>query len=277
MARARRRAAPGRRGDGGRRRRRTPSTWTASGSSSAGWRSRPARRRDRSRAPRRSARSRTRRRSARCSSEGSGHLAVLGGGFIGVEAAASARMKGLEVTLAMQNEVIWDHLFGAEVGRYFQRHMEDHGVRILSGRDGLPDDLEADMVRRRHRRHAERRPGEGRGARGRHRRADGRPPAGGARRLGGRRHRRVPERDPRPADPRRALGRRPQPRRLRRPAVGGQGGRPVRRRALLLLRPRPTGRGWSTSGRARPATRWTSAARWPTTTSSRTTPTRTAS
>jgi 3-phenylpropionate/trans-cinnamate dioxygenase ferredoxin reductase subunit len=77
---------------------------------------------------------------------GSGHLAVLGGGFIGVEAAASARMKGLEVTLAMQNEVIWDHLFGAEVGRYFQRHMEDHGVRILSGRDGLPDDLDADMV-----------------------------------------------------------------------------------------------------------------------------------
>ncbi len=77
---------------------------------------------------------------------GSGHVAVLGGGFIGVEVAASARMKGLEVTLAMQNEVIWDHLFGAEVGRYFQRHMEDHGVRILSGRDGLPDDLEADMV-----------------------------------------------------------------------------------------------------------------------------------
>ncbi len=77
---------------------------------------------------------------------GSGHLAVLGGGFIGVEAAASARMKGLEVTLAMQNEVIWDHLFGAEVGRYFQRHMEEHGVRILSERDGLPDDLEADLV-----------------------------------------------------------------------------------------------------------------------------------
>ena len=75
-----------------------------------------------------------------------GHLAVIGGGFIGVEAAASARMKGLDVTLAMQNAVVWDHLFGAEVGRYFQRHLEEHGVRLLTERSGLPDDLEPDAV-----------------------------------------------------------------------------------------------------------------------------------
>ena len=77
---------------------------------------------------------------------GEGHLAVIGGGFIGVEAAASARMKGLDVTLAMQNAVVWDHLFGAEVGRYFQRHLEEHGVRLLTERSGLPDDLEPDAV-----------------------------------------------------------------------------------------------------------------------------------
>src|SRR3954451_3708258 len=71
--------------------------------------------------------------------EGQGHVVVVGGGFIGVEVAASARMKGLEVTLVMQNAVVWDHLFGEEVGRYFQRHLEEHGVRILSERDGLPD------------------------------------------------------------------------------------------------------------------------------------------
>jgi 3-phenylpropionate/trans-cinnamate dioxygenase ferredoxin reductase subunit len=79
---------------------------------------------------------------------GEGHLVVVGGGFIGVETAASARMKGLEVTLVMRNAVVWDHLFGEEVGRYFQRHLEEHGVRILSERDGLPEGLadEADAV-----------------------------------------------------------------------------------------------------------------------------------
>jgi 3-phenylpropionate/trans-cinnamate dioxygenase ferredoxin reductase component len=79
---------------------------------------------------------------------GEGHVVVLGGGFIGVEAAASARMKGLEVTLVMQNQVVWDHLFGEQVGQYFHRHLEEHGVRILSGRDGLPEGLaeRADVV-----------------------------------------------------------------------------------------------------------------------------------
>jgi 3-phenylpropionate/trans-cinnamate dioxygenase ferredoxin reductase subunit len=37
---------------------------------------------------------------------GPGHLGVIGGGFIGVEAAASARMKGWEVTIAMPKQVV---------------------------------------------------------------------------------------------------------------------------------------------------------------------------
>jgi 3-phenylpropionate/trans-cinnamate dioxygenase ferredoxin reductase component len=66
---------------------------------------------------------------------GHGRLAVIGGGFIGIEAAASARMKGLDVTLVMRNRVVWDHLFGAEVGGYFQRQLEAHGVEVLAGQD----------------------------------------------------------------------------------------------------------------------------------------------
>src|SRR5919204_498575 len=50
---------------------------------------------------------------------GSGHLGVIGGGFIGVEAAASARMKGWEVTMAVRESVVWEHLFGAEGAAYF--------------------------------------------------------------------------------------------------------------------------------------------------------------
>jgi 3-phenylpropionate/trans-cinnamate dioxygenase ferredoxin reductase component len=76
---------------------------------------------------------------------GSGRLGVIGGGFIGVEAAASARMKGLEVTMAVPEAVVWERLFGAEVGSYFQRHLEEHGVRVMTGTSELPDE-EFDMV-----------------------------------------------------------------------------------------------------------------------------------
>jgi NADPH-dependent 2,4-dienoyl-CoA reductase/sulfur reductase-like enzyme len=70
---------------------------------------------------------------------GSGHLGVIGGGFIGVEAAASARMKGLDVTLVAPEQVLWSHLFGDQVGAYFQGHMERNGVRVLTGQKTLPD------------------------------------------------------------------------------------------------------------------------------------------
>jgi 3-phenylpropionate/trans-cinnamate dioxygenase ferredoxin reductase subunit len=67
-----------------------------------------------------------------------GHLGVIGGGFIGVEAAASARMKGWDVTMAVRESVVWEHLFGAEVAAYFQRHLEEHGVNVNTGTSELP-------------------------------------------------------------------------------------------------------------------------------------------
>ena len=115
----------------------TRSRWTAARRSpTSGWRWPPARLRARFRAPARSARSTTRPRSRRCSADGAGHLGVIGGGFIGVEAAASARMKGLDVTMAVPESVVWEHLFGAEVARYFQRQLESHGVTVLTRHQG---------------------------------------------------------------------------------------------------------------------------------------------
>ena len=70
---------------------------------------------------------------------GSGHLGVIGGGFIGVETAASARMKGLDVTMVAPEPVLWSHLFGEQVGRYFQGHMERHGVQLTTGTKELPE------------------------------------------------------------------------------------------------------------------------------------------
>jgi 3-phenylpropionate/trans-cinnamate dioxygenase ferredoxin reductase subunit len=71
---------------------------------------------------------------------GSGHLGVIGGGFIGVEVAASARMKGLDVTMVVPEDVVWEKLFGAEVGGYFQGQLERHGVKVLTGTAELPDE-----------------------------------------------------------------------------------------------------------------------------------------
>jgi 3-phenylpropionate/trans-cinnamate dioxygenase ferredoxin reductase component len=70
---------------------------------------------------------------------GPGHLGVIGGGFIGVEAAASARMKGWEVTMAVPEEVVWEHLFGAEAAAYFQGQLEKNGVHLHTGTKELPE------------------------------------------------------------------------------------------------------------------------------------------
>ena len=68
-----------------------------------------------------------------------GSIGVVGGGFIGVEAAASARMKGLDVTIVAPEPVLWSHLFGEQVARYFQDQLESHGVRVINGVTKLPE------------------------------------------------------------------------------------------------------------------------------------------
>jgi 3-phenylpropionate/trans-cinnamate dioxygenase ferredoxin reductase subunit len=70
--------------------------------------------------------------------ERGGSIGVIGGGFIGVEAAASARMKGLDVTIVAPEPVLWSHLFGEQVAGYFQGQLERHGVRVINGTTELP-------------------------------------------------------------------------------------------------------------------------------------------
>jgi 3-phenylpropionate/trans-cinnamate dioxygenase ferredoxin reductase subunit len=48
-------------------------------------------------------------------------------------------MKGWDVTMAVPESVVWEHLFGAEVARYFQRHLEEHGVNVHTGTKQLPE------------------------------------------------------------------------------------------------------------------------------------------
>ncbi len=56
---------------------------------------------------------------------------VIGGGFIGMEAASSLRARGLEVTMLLVEERVWPGLFSPEVSTFFERYFEGRGVKIL--------------------------------------------------------------------------------------------------------------------------------------------------
>jgi 3-phenylpropionate/trans-cinnamate dioxygenase ferredoxin reductase subunit len=62
-----------------------------------------------------------------------GRVVVIGAGWIGAEAAASARQKGLEVALVEQAGVPLERVLGTEVGAVYRDIHTDHGVRFLGG------------------------------------------------------------------------------------------------------------------------------------------------
>ena len=104
--------------------------------------------------------------------ETGGRVVVVGAGWIGSEFAASARQRGLEVTivdpLALPNE----RIFGAEIGAFYRDVHRDHGVELILGegveafegdgavarvRTGQRPNDRVRLRRRRHRRGAARR------------------------------------------------------------------------------------------------------------------------
>jgi 3-phenylpropionate/trans-cinnamate dioxygenase ferredoxin reductase component len=65
--------------------------------------------------------------------EGSGRMVVIGAGWIGAEVAASARQKGLDVTVVERAEVPLEHVLGPEVGRIYADVHRDHGAELVTG------------------------------------------------------------------------------------------------------------------------------------------------
>src|SRR5919106_1557149 len=65
--------------------------------------------------------------------EAAGRVAVIGAGWIGAEVAASARQKGLQVTLIEQLDVPLERVLGREVGEIYGAIHRDHGVELLTG------------------------------------------------------------------------------------------------------------------------------------------------
>jgi NADPH-dependent 2,4-dienoyl-CoA reductase/sulfur reductase-like enzyme/nitrite reductase/ring-hydroxylating ferredoxin subunit len=60
--------------------------------------------------------------------------AIIGSSFIGLEAGASLRKRGLEVTIVGSDSVPLERALGREVGRFVQRVHEDNGVVFRLGR-----------------------------------------------------------------------------------------------------------------------------------------------
>jgi 3-phenylpropionate/trans-cinnamate dioxygenase ferredoxin reductase subunit len=76
-----------------------------------------------------------------------GALVVVGAGWIGAEVAASARQRGLDVTLVEPASVPLERVLGGEVGAIYRDVHIDHGVQMLMG-TGV-EDFEGDTAVRR--------------------------------------------------------------------------------------------------------------------------------
>jgi 3-phenylpropionate/trans-cinnamate dioxygenase ferredoxin reductase subunit len=65
--------------------------------------------------------------------DGGGSMVVVGAGWIGAEVAASARQRGLDVTVVDPLSVPLERVLGPEVGAIYRDIHADHGVRMLLG------------------------------------------------------------------------------------------------------------------------------------------------
>ena len=65
--------------------------------------------------------------------ERGGHVVVIGAGWIGSEVAASARQKGLDVTIVERADVPLEAVLGREVGELYAQVHRDQGVELLTG------------------------------------------------------------------------------------------------------------------------------------------------
>jgi 3-phenylpropionate/trans-cinnamate dioxygenase ferredoxin reductase component len=65
--------------------------------------------------------------------ERGGRVVVVGAGWIGSEFAASARQRGLEVTVIDPNSLPNERIFGSEIGAFYRDVHLQHGVNLLLG------------------------------------------------------------------------------------------------------------------------------------------------
>ena len=74
-----------------------------------------------------------------------GRLVIVGGGWIGMEVAASARQDGMDVTVLARDGLPLAHVLGREIAEHLAELHAGHGVEILPGVETL--EITADGVR----------------------------------------------------------------------------------------------------------------------------------
>jgi 3-phenylpropionate/trans-cinnamate dioxygenase ferredoxin reductase subunit len=62
-----------------------------------------------------------------------GRVVIVGAGYIGMEVAAGARVRGLDVTIAAPDAYPWSKFTSEPFGKFLQRYYEGQGVRFLLG------------------------------------------------------------------------------------------------------------------------------------------------
>jgi NADPH-dependent 2,4-dienoyl-CoA reductase/sulfur reductase-like enzyme len=70
-------------------------------------------------------------KSIRRAAERAKRAVVIGGGFIGMEVAAVLAQKNIEVTMVLNQDRIWKHLFTPEMSGFFERYYTSRGVQIM--------------------------------------------------------------------------------------------------------------------------------------------------
>jgi 3-phenylpropionate/trans-cinnamate dioxygenase ferredoxin reductase subunit len=70
----------------------------------------------------------------RSHANGRGHVAVIGGGVLGVELSGTLSTMGLAVHLVVGPEHPWRRFAGDPAGRYITRYLQNHGVEVSNGR-----------------------------------------------------------------------------------------------------------------------------------------------
>ncbi len=70
-------------------------------------------------------------KSIRAAAEKAKHALVIGGGFIGMEVAAVLAQKGIQVTLALRDDRIFQRLFSPEMSKFFESYYAARAVRLI--------------------------------------------------------------------------------------------------------------------------------------------------
>jgi 3-phenylpropionate/trans-cinnamate dioxygenase ferredoxin reductase component len=72
----------------------------------------------------------------RADAEQHGRAVLIGGSYIGCEVAASlTAAHGVDCTIVMLEDVTFEPFFGKEVGGFFQKALEEHGVTVNGGQE----------------------------------------------------------------------------------------------------------------------------------------------